>query len=457
MNVEQNENRTDQPTVRPPATAREEFAQVPRRRVTGYIVVGFVALAVGVGGTWAVMRAWTPEPAVPAGAPAEAATGHEGMPGMETSSEAPMPVKTTGQVQLSAARQQLIGVRTEEAAHRTLDRTIRAVGVLAYDETRVAEVHTKIAGWVERVYVDFVGKPVRRGQPLLTVYSPELVATQKEYLLALEAQRRLGSSEFAETRSGAESLLASAGERLRLWDITDAQIAELERTREARRTMTIYSPVSGVILERNTFTGQYLTPETATVKVADLSTVWAVGEIFEYEMAAVKLRQTVNVEFPYGQSSRAVTGRVAFIYPDVDPTTRRGKMRVEFPNPGLALKPGSYVTLTVNVPSGMALAVSRDAVIDTGTKQYVILAKEGGFFEPREVKVGPAVDRYYPVESGLSHGDRVVTSAQFLIDSETNLQSAMKAMVGHGHAMEDTGSAPASVAAPPADHSKHPK
>ena len=456
MSVELKTDPVTPPTVRPPAEARADVGEASGRGVAGYVLVAGAALVIGVGGTWAVMRASAPAAAPAVKAPAAAATGHEGMPGMEApASGSATPVKKSGQIQIPAARQQLIGVRTEEAAHRTLDRTIRAVGVLAYDETRVAEVHTKIAGWVERVYVDFVGKPVRRGQPLLTVYSPELVATQKEYLLALEAQRRLASSEFAETKSGAESLLASTRERLRLWDITDAQVAELERTRQARRTMTLYSPATGVILERKTFAGQYLTPEMATVKVADLSTVWAVGEVFEYELSAVKVGQDVTVEFPYGQSSRAVRGRVAFIYPDVDATTRRGKVRVEFPNPGSNLKPGSYVTLTVGVPSGMALAVSREAVIDTGTKQYVILAKEGGFFEPREVKVGAVVGGYRPVESGLSHGDRVVTSAQFLIDSETNLQSAMKAMVGHGHAMEGTGSAPDGGATPPPDHSKH--
>jgi Cu(I)/Ag(I) efflux system membrane fusion protein len=170
----------------------------------------------------------------------------------------------------------------------------------------------------------------------------------------------------------------------------------------------------------------------SAVKIADLSAIWAVGEVFEYEMPAVRIGQAVTVEFPYGQVSKPLTGRVAFIYPDVDPQTRRGRIRVEFPNPGLTFKPGSFVTLTIRMPGGHELAVPREAVIDTGSTQYVILAREHGYFEPREITVGAPAGSYYPVLSGLANGERVVTSAQFLIDSETNLQAAMKAMAGHG-------------------------
>lgn len=433
--------RTSTPDTPPPAAPDVWWR-------AGYLVIGVLALAAGIGGTlalqhWRMTHGAQPEP-----------TSHEGMVMPEESTAA----APAGAVFIPAARQQLIGVRTTEATHQTVERSIRTVGTLAVDETRQAQVHTKVAGWAEQVSVDFVGKQVRRGQPLFTIYSPELVATQKEYLLALRARREFAGSQFAETRDSSERLVASARERLRLWDISDAQIARLEETGEVQRTLTITSPVSGVMTEREIYPGQYVTPDLMAFKIADLSSVWAIGEVFEYELPFVKLGQAVTVEFPYGQSSAPRTGRVSFIYPDVDPQTRRGRIRVDFPNPGLTFKPGTFVTLVVNAPAETALTVPREAVIDTGTKRYVILAKEGGFFEPREVTVGAPAGNNYPVTSGLAHGDRVVTSAQFLIDSETNLRAAMNAMAGHGHAMggdDKSGGGGASAQPPAMDHSKH--
>lgn len=350
---------------------------------------------------------------------------------------------------ISPARQQLIGVRTAEVSHQALETTIRTVGVLAYDETRVVEIHPKIAGWVESVSVDFVGKAVRRGQPLFSIYSPDLVATQKEYLLALRAQAQLGGSRVAETREGAGSLLAATRERLRLWDISDAQITELERSREPRRTMTLYSPFDGTVLERNAFPGQYVSPEMSTFKIADLSTIWVLGQIFEYEVPLVKLGQEAEIQFPYTRSGRALTGRITFIYPEVDPMTRRVKVRIEFPNPGLEFKPESYVTVLIRTGAGRQLAVPKEAVLDDGNKRYTILALADGYFEPRPIDVGEPVDAFYPVLAGLKQGDRVVTSAQFLIDSETNLQAAMQAMAGMP-GMEAAAPAPTTGGATPA-------
>lgn len=433
----------------PTADARMQFEAAGRKpRVAEYLVIGVLAIGAGVGGTLLVQQQMTP-----GGGDAPAVTGHEDMATPE-SYEAVAPTAPAGAVFISAARQQLIGVRTTEATHRTVERGIRTVGTLAVDETRQAQVHTKIAGWAERVSVDFVGKPVRRGQTLFSIYSPELVATQKEYLLALRARREFAASEFAETRDSGERLVAAARERLKLWDVSDAQLARLEQGGEVQRTLTIASPVSGILTERNVFPGQYVTPELMAFKIADLSGVWAIGEVFEYELPFIKLGQTVTVEFPYGQGAKPLSGKVAFIYPEVDPQTRRGRIRVDFPNPGLAFKPGTFVTLVIGAPAEMALVVPREAVIDTGTKQYVILAKEGGYFEPREVTVGTPAGDDYPVVDGLSPGDRVVTSAQFLIDSETNLQAAMKAMVGHGHATGSTEGA-SGTAGPAVDHSKH--
>ncbi|HZS59310.1 MAG TPA: efflux RND transporter periplasmic adaptor subunit [Gemmatimonadaceae bacterium] len=360
-------------------------------------------------------------------------------------------------VYISPARQQLIGVRTAEVTHQALETSIRTVGVIAYDETRVAEIHAKIAGWAETVSVDFVGKQVQKGQPLFTIYSPDLVATQREYLLALKADRQLSSSPIEETREGARSLLAATRERLRLWDVTDAQVEELSRSGEPQRILTVYSPFTGVVLERNAFPGQYITPEMATFKIADLSTLWVLGQVFEYELGLLKLGQPAAIEFPYGQTTRRLSGRITFVYPDIDPQTRRAKVRVEFRNPGLEFKPGSFVTVIINASGGHQLAVPREAVIDTGTERYALLALPDGYFEPRPVTVGAPVNQYYPVLDGLQHGDRVVTSAQFLIDSETNLQAAMQSMVGHGHTMTgEVGKNPApdSPTMPGMDHSK---
>ncbi len=423
----------------PPALSPVFDAPATRARRTGgaYALVALIALFVGAAGMFVVLRFFAPArmlTAASGGAPASqpaVAPQPESMAGMDASAAGAAGHPTEAKanvVYISPARQQLIGVRTDTVTHRVLDTTIRTVGTLAYDETRVTQIHTKVAGWVDTLYVDYVGKLVRRGQPLFTVYSRELLSTQKEYLLALRARGQLGASQFEETRNGAESLVTSARERLKLWDISDDQIAELERTGQPRRTLTLNSPFSGIVFERNTFAGQYISPELSTFKIADLSTIWVLGQVFEYELRNLKLGQDAQIEFPYGQSTRTLNGKVTFIYPDIDPQTRRAKVRIEFRNPGLAFKPETYVTVVLKVAGGLRLAIPKEAVIDTGVKQYAILAHPNGYFEPRELKVGAPVDDYYPLISGLDGGDRVVTSAQFLVDSETNLQAAMQAM-----------------------------
>jgi len=431
-------------------------------RARTYVVIAAVSFAIGAGGAVLALRSLAaPQPQVTAAPAATAGSDvpdpkDEAMAGMEMGAGEGTP--GNGAVYISPARQQLIGVRTAAVESRALDATIRTVGTLAYDETRVTEVHPKVSGWVERVFVDFVGKPIRRGQPLLTIYSPDLVATQNEYLLALKAYRQLGDSVFPETRSGAESLVSATRDRLRLWDITGAQITELEGTGQARRTLTLYSPFDGVVLERNTYAGQYITPETSTAKIADLSTIWAIGQVFEYEARTVKLGDRAEIEFPYGQSTRRLTGRVTFIYPDVNPDTRRARVRIELGNPGLELKPESYVTVILRRTAGAQLALPKEALLDSGATRYVLLAHPNGYFEPREIEVGEPVDEFYPVVKGLVAGDRVVTSAQFLIDSETNLQAAMQAMSLSmpGMNMGSSEPAPSGTAKPAApEHQQH--
>ena len=443
----------------PPPAARDQSQNAGAGRASWMrtLLLVLVSLAIGAGGMWAVGKRTAATPAAPATpatdepvAAPQAPTDTQATTGNEANSK---------RVYISSDRQQLIGVRTAVVTHEILDTTIRTVGVIAYDETRVADVHTKITGWADQVSVDFVGKQVSKGQPLFTIYSPDLVATQREYLLALRADRQLSGSPIEETREGARALLAATRERLRLWDITDAQIEELTKSGEPRRTVTVYSPFTGVVLERNTFPGQYITPEMKTFKVVDLSTLWVHGQFFEYELGMLKLGQPAEIEFPYGQTSRRLSGRITFIYPEIDPQTRRARVRIEFRNPGLTFKPESFVNVVIKASGGQQLAIPQEAVIDTGTDQYALLALPDGYFEPRSIKIGAAVNRFYPVLAGLQHGDRVVTSAQFLIDSETNIQAAMQSMGGHGgHAVGGEGEkrpAAPPPATPGVDHSKH--
>jgi membrane fusion protein, copper/silver efflux system len=381
---------------------------------------------------------------------------------METPAEGGPPSDAGSQaVYISPARQQLIGVRTAVVEPRELGTTIRTAGTLAYDETRVAQIHTKISGWIEKVYGDYIGKSIRRDQPLLTVYSPELVSTQTEYLLALRNKAQFEGSPLAATRASAESLLAAARERLKLWDVPEEHIRELEQSGKVVRALMLHSPFSGIVLERNAFPGQYITPEMTTFKIADLSTIWALGAVFEYELPLLKLGQEAQIEFPYGQAPRALKGKVTFIAPEIDPQTRRVRIRAEFPNPGQTLKPETYVTVVIRTEGGRRLAIPKEAVIDNGEKRYAIVAHPNGYFEPKAIQVGPPSDEFYPLLGGLEEGDKVVSSAQFLIDSETNLQAAMQSMIGMpgmdtSGGAKDAGKKPAPTAASPG-HAGHEK
>jgi Cu(I)/Ag(I) efflux system membrane fusion protein len=394
-----------------------------RTRLWSHGAVAIAALALGVGGTMIGTRGRLFGGSAP---PASAsANPHAGMPGTAASASA---TPASSGVYISPARQQLVGVRTSKVASHTLDATLRTVGTVAYDETRLAQIHTRTAGWIEQVFVDFVGKPVRRGQALFNVYSPDLVTTQSDLVIALRARDDLASSAYPEARRGGDALVAATRERLKRWGISDGEIARLERTREVTRTMTLSSPFDGIIVERTAFAGQYVTPEMTAFKIADLSRVWVIGQAFEYEARRISVGQVVHVEFPYGQAAVPLEGKITFIYPDVDTQTRRVRFRAEFKNPNNLLKPETYVTVVVRGEPSVVLAVPREGVIDTGTRQYVILAKPNGYFEPRDVKIGAPIGDFYPVIEGVSDGDEVVTSAQFLVDSETNLQSAMQAM-----------------------------
>lgn len=342
----------------------------------------------------------------------------------EESDLANMPV---GSVKVSDAKQQLIGVQTATVERQSLFRTIRAVGQLTGDETKLSHVHLKISGWIEQVYVDYIGKLVKKGDPLFTVYSPDLVATEQEYLIARRGKQYLGDSSFPDVSQGAESLLSSTRERLRLWDISDQQIKELDESGKITRTLTFYSPVTGFVMDRKAFPQTAITPDMDLYVIADLSTIWANAQIYEYEVPYVKVGQMAQMELSY-YPGKKYTGRVNYIYPTVDPQTRTVKVRLEFPNPNFELKPDMYTDIDLKINYGNQVVVPQSAVLDSGERQTVFVAKGNGYFEPRAVKVGDKVDEKVIVLSGLQPGETVVTSGNFLIDSESRLTSAMGGM-----------------------------
>jgi Cu(I)/Ag(I) efflux system membrane fusion protein len=349
--------------------------------------------------------------------------------------EGKMQEVASGTVQISPERQQLIGVKFGTVEMKPLEKMIRTVGRIDYDEKRLVTISPKIGGWIEDLYVDFTGQFVRQGDPILTIYSPELVSTQEEYLLALRAKKDLVKSPFPEVAGSGNSLAESAKRRLRLWDITDEQIKALEESGQPKKTLTLYSPFSGIVLEKVAYKGLNVMPGMALYKLVDLSVVWLYADIYEYELPFIRLGQQATVQLSY-LPGEAFTGKAIYIYPSLDPNTRTAKVRFELPNPHGKLKPEMYANVEIKVHLGSKLAVPEGAIIDTGLRQLAIIDKGSGYFEPREVKVGAKVDNYYEVIKGLKAGERVVTSANFLIDSESKLKEAMggMAMPGMEHA-----------------------
>jgi len=338
-----------------------------------------------------------------------------------------------GTVQISPERQQLIGVKIGTVEIKPLEKVIRTVGRVDYDEKRLTTISPKIGGWIEDLYVDFTGRFVQQGEPLLTLYSPELVSTQEEYLLALRAKKELVKSPFPEVAGSGNSLAESARRRLKLWDINDDQIKALEESGQPRKTLTLYSPFSGIVLEKVAYKGMNVMPGMALFKLADLSIVWLYADIYEYELPFIRLGQQASIQLSYLQGEN-FTGKAIYIYPSLNPETRTAKVRFEIPNPHGKLKPEMYANVEIKVHLGRKLTVPEGAIIDTGIRQLAIIDKGSGYFEPREVKVGAKVDNYYEVIRGLKAGERVVTSANFLIDSESKLKEAVGGMAGMEHA-----------------------
>ncbi len=367
--------------------------------------------------------------AQPSTAPASASTGNmANMPGMGATAATSTQNTVPGTVMLSPAAQQLIGVRYTEARTADMKRTVRTVGLIQMDEEKISRVHVKIAGWIDKVYLDYVGKQIEKGQPLFTLYSPDLVSTEQEYLIARKGQEYLSKAPYADVASGANSLLRATRDRLQLWDITDAQIHALDASGKVERTTTLYSPIKGFVMTRNAYEQAYVTPETNLYEIADLSTVWVSVDIYEYEAPYVHIGQSASMQLSYfpGKTYR---GRVSYVYPTVDPKTRTIKVRLEFPNPHYDLKPDMYADVQLGIDYGKQLVVPSEAVLNSGTRQVVFIARPNGYFEPREIKVGDQFDGQYAVLAGLKPGEKIVASGNFLIDSESRLGDAMQGMM----------------------------
>jgi RND family efflux transporter MFP subunit len=326
-----------------------------------------------------------------------------------------------GTVEIPPEKQQLMGVEYGAAEYAAATGSIRAAARVTLDETKIAKVQSKLEGWIEKVSVDFTGKLVQKGDPLLTIYSPEALATQQEYLLATNAQRAMQDNPVHEMLGSTENLVAAARKRLELWDISDAQIDEISRTGQTLKNLTLDSPISGFVMERNAFPSQRVTPETVLYTVADLSTVWVIADVFEYEAVNIRLNQPATLTLAY-LPGRAFHGRVSYILPQVDPATRTLKVRIEVENPGYALKPDMYGEVEFQTGGARRLVVPQSAVLNSGDHQTVFVDRGNGYFEPRAVKIGEQMDGRIEILSGLKAGERIVISGNFLMDSESRLK-----------------------------------
>ncbi len=374
--------------------------------------------------------------------------GSEGMPGMPGMSQSQPPKEPKEQpkeaaseeeqgeeaptIEISPEKQQLIGVKTTVIAVRPLVRAIRTVGRIEYDEKKVATVNTKFECWIEKLYVDYTGRYVKKGEPLAEVYSPELIATQQEFINVLRWAKKpaapgpdagdgdgLGIGKMISRDS--EMMVEAAKQRLRLWDISDGQIRKIEESGKPVKTLTIYSPVSGYVVQKAALKGMRVMPGEKLFDIADLSTVWIIADIYEDELPELRSGDTARIALSY-IPGREFVSKIDYIYPTLSGETRTAKARFTIPNPRMQLKPQMYANVVIKVNLGKRLCIPDDAVIDTGTREVVYVDKGDGYFEPREVLLGLRGEGYREVLAGLKAGEKVASAATFLIDSEAQLK-----------------------------------
>lgn len=328
-------------------------------------------------------------------------------------------------VDVDAEKQKKMGLKTTVAKKAVVEHAIRTVATITADQTREAHVHTRINGWIEKIQADFVGKPVKKGQPLYELYSPELVATQEEFLAA----KRQGAA--------AREISKAALDRLKLWEVPQREIDMIAATGRAKRAIVFDSPVGGFILNKTAIRGMYITPEMELYHIADLSRIWILATLYEYDIAVIKAGDKVELQFPH-EPGKVIIGEISYIYPEIDPETRTAKARIELDNKDQTLKPGMFANVEIKKALGEAVIIPDDSLIDTGARKIVFVKSGDARFEPREVKVGPKVGRAFMVLKGLHGGEEVITSAHFLIDAESKFQAALQKGVtpgahsGHG-------------------------
>jgi len=355
------------------------------------------------------------------------------------------------QIRISTEKVQKLGVRTEAATMRDLSRAVRAVGRFQLDERRIASVTAKFDGYIEKLYVNATGQPVRRGQALMEIYSPELVAAQEEYLIAWRGRQSLKQG-TEDAQSGVGQLAESALKRLHNWDISEVQLQRLQQEGKSTRTLTLYSPASGVVLEKTALQGLRFMAGEPLFKIADLSAVWLIVDVFEQDLAQVAVGQKAKIRVD-AYPDREFNGRVAYLYPMVNPETRTAQVRIELTNPGGQLRPDMFANVELATGAGKAavLTVPDSAVIDSGVRQIVLVQLADGLFEPREVKLGRRGDGYVEVMAGVADGESVVVRANFLIDAESNLKAAIGGLSHSGHSNTPRQENPS----PSAEHSGH--
>ena len=397
------------PPDRPAPTARSPFEPVapgaPGTALRRIAVVGGIAAALAAA-WWFTRSAKPTEPA-----PAQASAADSGR----------------NAVMLTPEAAQRIGVTYAVVERGSLATEVRTVGIVSYDETRVKTIAPKIDGWVEQLFVSFTGQSVQENDPLLRIYSPMLVTAQAELLLAMKLVADVASGN-AEAVSNAATLLTSARQRLKYWDIPDEDIARVERTGEVQKTLTLRSPLTGVVVQKNVLSGQRIMAGDAVYRVADLHEVWLEGEVFERDLAAMRLGQTVTADFA-AMPGQPREGRIVYIAPSVSPETRTTNIRVAMSNNDMSLKPGMYATIRIRGDArANILSVPRSAVLVTGTRVLVFVKSADGTLTPRVVELGATTNDRVEILRGAKEGETVVASATFLIDAESNLGSALGAM-----------------------------
>lgn len=333
-------------------------------------------------------------------------------------------------VEIPLEKQQFIGVRTATVQMKSVQKSLTTVGRIEYDEKKLATINSKVEGWIEKLYVDYTGKYINRGEPLAEIYSPELLATQQEFINLLKwkksAELRTTNAELKNmlTRD-TDSIIEAAKQRLSLWDITDEQIKKIEETGKPMRTLTLYSPLSGFVVQKAVFQGMRVMPGEKLLDVADMSTVWIIADVYEYQLPLIDVGQEAEITLSY-LPGRIFKSKIEFIYPSLSSDTRTAKIRFSLLNKDHSLKPQMYTNITIKRNLGKRLIIPDDAVIDTGKRQVVYVDKGDGFFEPREVVAGLKADGAVEIIKGLMAGEKVASSGNFLIDSEARLKGIVK-------------------------------